>query len=205
MQFDVLLHADKVTASIMHSAMERLHRWKDRVHFQRQMSLDAARRHADGFLCAPLLCYCWPLLARNPPNTLAKHHIWANTLSTDCDFRNLARWHSDWIYVDALHTYDASLADMRAWWPKLRHGGLFSGDDYADHMDTELVSARRWRHAYGPGPNIVSHWGVPRAAQQFANEVGRQLMITWMKGHTGTQPSEGNLSCYLFPAWYILK
>jgi len=151
----------KVTASIMHSAMERLHRWKDRVHFQRQMSLDAARRHADGFF--------------------------------------------DWIYVDALHTYDASLADMRAWWPKLRHGGLFSGDDYADHMDTELVSARRWRHAYGPGPNIVSHWGVPRAAQQFANEVGRQLMITWMKGHTGTQPSEGNLSCYLFPAWYILK
>lgn len=110
----------------------------------------------------------------------------------------------DWVYIDALHTYEASLDDMRAWWPKLRSGGLFSGDDYGDYQDTALVHAERWRHTYGPAP-VVSRWGVARAAQQFADEVGRQLMITWMKGHTGTQPSEGNVSCYLYPAWYLIK
>ncbi len=26
--------------------------------------------------------------------------------------------HFDWIYIDALHTYDAVLEDLRAWWPK---------------------------------------------------------------------------------------
>ena len=50
--------------------------------------------------------------------------------------------HFDWIYVDALHTYDAVLADLRAWWPKLRPGGLLSGDDYGDEKDTFFVSAR---------------------------------------------------------------
>ena len=31
------------------------------------------------------------------------------------------------------------------------------------------------------------------------------LMITWMKGTGGTQPDAGNLSCYQFPAWYLIK
>jgi len=26
--------------------------------------------------------------------------------------------HFDWIYIDALHTYDAVLEDLRAWWPR---------------------------------------------------------------------------------------
>ena len=35
----------------------------------------------------------------------------------------------DWLYIDALHTREAVLDDLRAWWPKLRSGGLISGDD----------------------------------------------------------------------------
>lgn len=31
--------------------------------------------------------------------------------------------HFDWIFIDALHTRDGMLADMRAYWPKLREGG----------------------------------------------------------------------------------
>lgn len=36
----------------------------------------------------------------------------------------------DLIYIDADHTYSGCLRDMHDWYPKLRHGGVFSGDDY---------------------------------------------------------------------------
>lgn len=36
----------------------------------------------------------------------------------------------DFIYVDADHTYPGVLRDLRAWFPKLRNGGIFAGHDY---------------------------------------------------------------------------
>ena len=36
----------------------------------------------------------------------------------------------DFVYVDASHDYASVAADPRAWWPKLRAGGLFCGNDY---------------------------------------------------------------------------
>lgn len=36
----------------------------------------------------------------------------------------------DFIWVDAGHEYDEVLADIKAWWPKLRVGGVMGGDDY---------------------------------------------------------------------------
>ena len=36
----------------------------------------------------------------------------------------------DWIYLDATHTYGAARADLEAWYPKVRVGGLVSGHDY---------------------------------------------------------------------------
>ena len=44
--------------------------------------------------------------------------------------------HFDWIYLDALHGIGGVMSDMNAWWPKLRPGGLFSGDDYGDWGNT---------------------------------------------------------------------
>jgi cephalosporin hydroxylase len=35
----------------------------------------------------------------------------------------------DFIWVDAGHEYDEVMADLRAWWPKLRVGGVMGGDD----------------------------------------------------------------------------
>jgi predicted O-methyltransferase YrrM len=38
----------------------------------------------------------------------------------------------DYVYVDADHTYEGCTADLEAWWPLLRPGGLIAGDDYGD-------------------------------------------------------------------------
>jgi len=37
----------------------------------------------------------------------------------------------DMAYIDANHSYPNVLADMDAWWPKVKIGGLMGGHDYA--------------------------------------------------------------------------
>lgn len=37
---------------------------------------------------------------------------------------------ADAIYVDAAHDYESALADMHAYWPILKQGGVMFGDDY---------------------------------------------------------------------------
>lgn len=36
----------------------------------------------------------------------------------------------DFVFFDATHTYPAVKADMNAYWPKLRVGGIYAGHDY---------------------------------------------------------------------------
>ncbi len=36
----------------------------------------------------------------------------------------------DFCYVDAGHTYDCVTRDLQAWWPKVKSGCYFGGDDY---------------------------------------------------------------------------
>ena len=38
----------------------------------------------------------------------------------------------DYLYIDAAHDYDSVRADLRAWGPKMRPGGLILGDDYGN-------------------------------------------------------------------------
>lgn len=35
----------------------------------------------------------------------------------------------DFLFVDGDHAYEAVLADLRAWWPRVRQGGLIAGHD----------------------------------------------------------------------------
>ena len=100
--------------------------------------------------------------------------------------------HFDWLYIDALHTYSALRDDLRAWWPKLRPGGLCTGDDYGDENATDFVSEERYAKMYTNVPKKY-HWGVMRATQGFARKVGVPLQITWMR------------DCYHWPAWYMIK
>jgi hypothetical protein len=34
------------------------------------------------------------------------------------------------VYIDGDHSYEAVRDDLRAWYPKLKHGGVLCGDDY---------------------------------------------------------------------------
>ena len=59
----------------------------------------------------------------------------------------------DFVFIDALHTYDAVYEDIRAWYPKVRTGGLVSGHDY------------RWK-------------GVQEAVDEFALEIAVRGFVT---------------------------
>lgn len=37
----------------------------------------------------------------------------------------------DFVYIDACHDYDCVIADMGDWLPKVKTGGILSGDDYS--------------------------------------------------------------------------
>lgn len=70
----------------------------------------------------------------------------------------------DVVYIDAEHTYEAVLADIQAWAPKVRPGGLLCGHDYYNKPPFEV---RRAVAAIGgpcgvtqePGPSWWCHIG----------------------------------------------
>lgn len=106
------------------------------------------------------------------------------------------------MYIDALHTQDALYNDLVAWWPKVRHGGLVSGDDYGNHLkDTPLMSVTRWWNAFGKPATRrsldeykkIAGWGVISATQRFAREQSIPLFVTYSS------------DCYPYPAWYLVK
>jgi len=100
----------------------------------------------------------------------------------------------DWIYLDALHTKEAVLQDLAAWYPKLRPGGLLSGDDYGGAKDTEFVPSQRWVKSFGGvAMSPDNNWGVMSALHEFAPNHRLDIHVTWMH------------DCYGYPAWYARK
>lgn len=73
----------------------------------------------------------------------------------------------DFVFLDAEHTYEAVSADIVAWLPKIRSGGLMSGHDYSP-----------------PGVHSKRGWpGVVRAVDEAAERYGWSLDLgaeaTW--------------------------
>jgi SAM-dependent methyltransferase len=72
----------------------------------------------------------------------------------------------DLVYLDANHSYEAVLADIQAWLPKLRPGGALAGHDY---VDGELPQGR---------------FGVKRAVNEFFGRapdlVTEETWATWL-------------------------
>lgn len=56
----------------------------------------------------------------------------------------------DMVYIDANHFYNEVLADMNAWFPKVRSGGIFAGHDYCHYTDIEVIPAvNEWCEKHG--------------------------------------------------------
>lgn len=67
----------------------------------------------------------------------------------------------DLVYIDANHSYEATAADIRAWWPKVKSGGFLAGHDYG------WIKKEK---AQFPG--------VRRAVREFSQSVGLDIHLT---------------------------
>ena len=66
--------------------------------------------------------------------------------------------HFDFVYIDANHAYEGVRADIEAWWPKVRKGGILAGHDYMAYTlytDTQSIK-----------------FGVIEAVNEFAGKNG---------------------------------
>lgn len=59
----------------------------------------------------------------------------------------------DFIMIDGAHDYDSVIADLDAWWPKLKQGGAMGGDDYRKEGVLRAVSE------YFAHYNVEQHGG----------------------------------------------
>jgi hypothetical protein len=79
----------------------------------------------------------------------------------------------DFVYIDALHNYAAVKADMEAWFPKLKFGGVLAGHDY---------SLQDWP-------------GIYTAVEEFSEEEGLFALITGTVGNA-KESQTGDLDEY---------
>ena len=47
----------------------------------------------------------------------------------------------DFVFIDAGHRYEEVKADLNAWFPKVRKGGVISGHDYVKYQDFGVIEA----------------------------------------------------------------
>ena len=52
----------------------------------------------------------------------------------------------DAVYIDGNHRYDSVVADMAAWWPKVKDGGIVAGHDYYENIALAVSNARGVPH-----------------------------------------------------------
>ncbi len=68
----------------------------------------------------------------------------------------------DFVFIDADHSYEAVLADIEGWRPKVKAGGILSGHDYAADNDPHVGVGRAVRESFRAGQVNVeaSVWSV---------------------------------------------
>jgi len=81
----------------------------------------------------------------------------------------------DWIYIDAMHTFEAVLRDLRVFRPKLKPGGLILGHDYADHLNSQKMN-----------------FGVVPAVDAFVKESGWQFVLLTLEPYSTYLLAEPN-------------
>jgi hypothetical protein len=67
----------------------------------------------------------------------------------------------DFVYIDANHRYEYVVADIAAWLPKIRSGGIISGHDYNQSRQSRkklfgvVEAVQGWTSAYNVSPWFV--------------------------------------------------
>jgi len=112
-----------------------------------------------------------------------KIHICRN-FTTVC-VENMPDGYFDFVYVDARHDFKGVYEDVRAWWPKLRVGGIMAGHDYVTQNDGPQQSNQDWTTNYD-GTTDETGTVVKGAVDKFATEVCRQLTIAYRESGWNT-------------------
>ena len=79
----------------------------------------------------------------------AKRGLQCRNLTTACA-HNYPDDYFDFVYVDARHDRLGVLADLGAWWPKLRGGGIMAGHDYTEQTEPGRTDVRLSRPIWDP-------------------------------------------------------
>lgn len=83
--------------------------------------------------------------------------IWrAHSVNASKHFENNS---VDFVYLDADHKYEPVAADIQAWWPKIKTGGILAGHDYI-------------------AKSHIEEFGVIKAVDEFRNANGLPLNTT---------------------------
>ena len=69
----------------------------------------------------------------------------------------------DFVFIDASHDYENVMADIKAWYPKIKFGGTMSGDDYCPGWEGVMRAVDEY---FGAG-NIkvygTQHWAIVKS------------------------------------------
>jgi hypothetical protein len=107
------------------------------------------------------------ILAEQVKNKLANHNAVLHRM-TSVESAELFKDNTvDFIYIDGDHTYEGVTQDLYAWWPKIKKGGVFSGDDYTTGTTGKGFA-----------------FGVIQAVEEFAKKHKYEYSVT-----TGSNPS----------------
>lgn len=90
----------------------------------------------------------------------------------------------DWVYIDADHDYESVYADLVAWYPKVRKGGVVAGHDYINYTNI---------------PWNPSNFRVREAVDNFFDAEKKEVTEIpddWFAYN-------GNV--FRFPSWYLIK
>jgi len=98
----------------------------------------------------------------------------------------------DFVYIDANHKYSFVKADIEAWFPKVRTGGIISGHDYFNNWDdiTDIAPNGIDKYVFNPEGIKLATFGVNPAVDEFCAQNNYIAQTTKYE---------------LFSSWYFIK